>query len=218
MGSRPFEDVGSTLTKEMTRAQCIDPDMLLKSYEVSIGGNTRDGLFAAMPPLEAIKALRWRDPRKLFHVDISKAYLRAPVVRDNTYVELTVEMEQPGCCGRLHKALYGTRVAVRCWEQECKRMLESIGFRRGSTSPCASWHKDKGLRLVVHGDDLTSSGTENELRWQPFEQCLTKVRGIVGPESHDLRSMTGKGALFSQSAKLSSLPCIVFAVVISVRR
>ena len=165
-----------------------------------------------MPPMEAIKLLHWRDPRKLLFVDISKAYLRAPVVRDNMYAELPVEMEQPGCRGRLHKALCGARVAVRCWEQEYKRMLKSIGFRRGSTSPCASWHKDKGLRLVVHGDDLTSSGTENELRWQPFEQRLTKVRGIVGPGSLDLRSMTGKGALFSQSAKLSSLPCIVFAV------
>ena len=72
-------------------------------------------------------------------------------------------------------------------------MLESIGFRRGSTSPCAFWHKDKGLRLVVHGDDFTSSGTENELRWlvQEFEKkYITKVRGIVGPDSHDLRSMT----------------------------
>ena len=54
------------------------------------------------------------------------------------------------------------------------------------------WHRDKGLRPVVHGDDFTSSGTENELRWQvqEFEKYITKVRGIVGPESHDLRSMT----------------------------
>ena len=169
-----------------------------------------------MPPLEAIKALCWKDPRKLLFVDISKAYLRAPVVSDNMYAELPVEMEQPGCCGRLLKALYGTRVAVRCWEQEQKRMLKSFGLRRRSTSPCAFWHKDKRLRLVVHGDDLSSSGTENALRWELFEQFLTKVRGIVGPESHDLRSMTCKGGLFTQSAKLSSLPWIVFAAVISV--
>ena len=45
----------------------------------------------------------------------------------------------------------------------------------------------------MHGDDFTSSGTESELRWlvQEFEKkYITKVRGIVGPDSHDLRSMT----------------------------
>ena len=45
----------------------------------------------------------------------------------------------------------------------------------------------------MHGDDFTSSGTENELRWlvQEFEKkYITKVRGIVGPDPHDLRSMT----------------------------
>ena len=30
---------------------------------------------------------------------------------------------------------------------------------------CFSGKKDKGLRLVVRGNDFTSSGTENELRW-----------------------------------------------------
>ena len=52
------------------------------------GGNTREGLFAAMPPLEAIKALisdvatrrgQGGYSRKLLFVDISKAYLHAPV-------------------------------------------------------------------------------------------------------------------------------------------
>ena len=114
-------------------------------------------------------------------------------MRNDKNVELPAEMGQPGCCGRLRKTLHGTREAARCWEQEYVQMLESIGFRRGSTSPCTFWHKDKELRLVVHGDDFTSSGTENELRWlvQEFKKkFFTKVRGIVGPESHDLKSMT----------------------------
>ena len=34
LGSRPFEDDGSTSTKAMTRTHCIDPGMLLKSYGV----------------------------------------------------------------------------------------------------------------------------------------------------------------------------------------
>ena len=73
------------------------------------------------------------------------------------------------------------------------RMLESIGFRRGSTSPCAVWHKDKGLRLDVPGNDFTSCGTGKLLNClvQEFEKKhLNKVRGIVGPESHDMKSKT----------------------------
>ena len=79
------------------------------------GGNTRERLFAAMPPLEAIKALisdvathrgQGRDPRKLLFVDISKAYLHTPVMRNDIYVELLAEMEQPGRCGRLQGAVW----------------------------------------------------------------------------------------------------------------
>ena len=128
-------------------------------------------------------------------------------MRNDNYVELPAEMEQPGCCGRLHKALYGTREAARCWKQEYVRMLETIGFRRGSASPYAFWHKD-----VVHGDDFTSSGAENELRWlvQEFEKkYITKVRGIVGPDSHDLRSMTvpNRILLTSWAVMLSKASC-----------
>ena len=58
------------------------------------------------------------------------------------------------------------------------------GFGRGSSSPCAFWHKDKGLWLVVHGDDFTSSGNEIKLKWlvREFEKkYITNVRGIVEP-------------------------------------
>ena len=52
-----------------------------------------------MPPLEAIKALisnvarrvQGKDPRKLLFVDISKAYLHAPVMRNDKNVELPAE-------------------------------------------------------------------------------------------------------------------------------
>ena len=161
----------------MTGTPSIHPGTLLKSY------------CAIKAPISDMVTRRaqGRDARKLLFVDISKAYLHAPVMRNDIYVELPAEMEQPGCCGCLLKALYWTREAARCCLQEYVRMLESIGFRRGSTSPCAFWHKDKGLQLVVHGDDFTSSGTQNELRWleEEFEKTyINKVRGIVGPECH----------------------------------
>ena len=51
------------------------------------GGATRDGLFAAMPPLVASRQSR-KFPHKLMFIDISEAYLHADVLNDSI----------EGCC------------------------------------------------------------------------------------------------------------------------
>ena len=75
------------------------------------GGSDREGLFAAMPPLEALKLIlsltvsrpdqQGAHPHKLMFIDISKAYLHADVINENLFVELPQEMNQVGRCGRL---------------------------------------------------------------------------------------------------------------------
>ena len=86
------------------------------------GGAHREWLFAAMPPLEALKILISRTGRvgttehmrhKLMFMDISKAYLHADVADPDLYVELPKEIKQPGMCGHLLKALYGTMEAAK---------------------------------------------------------------------------------------------------------
>ena len=94
-----------------------------------------------MPPMEALKIVisrvvseKHHDKRtmhKLLLMDISKAYLHADVIDDCLYVELPTEMNMPGYCGHLKKALYGTREAARCWEREYSKTLESMGFMKG---------------------------------------------------------------------------------------
>ena len=67
------------------------------------GGATRDGLFAAMPPLEGMRLLlsyvasrlNCKSPHKFMFIDISKAYLHADVLNDSIYVELSGEMNMP---------------------------------------------------------------------------------------------------------------------------
>ena len=103
------------------------------------GGATRDGLFAAMPPLEGMRLLlsyvasrqNRKFPHKLMFIDISKAYLHADVLNDSIYVELPGEMNMPNMCGRLLRALYGTRQAVRAWEEEHTKTLKGADFQRG---------------------------------------------------------------------------------------
>ena len=68
------------------------------------GGNQREGLFAPMPPLEALNvvlpcaASRPELDHKLIFIDISKAYLHAGVVDPNLYVVLPKEMKLSNMC------------------------------------------------------------------------------------------------------------------------
>ena len=165
------------------------------------GGALRDGLFAAMPPLEALKVLISRTvsnkrtfakPHKILFIDISKAYLHADVEDPDVYVDSPKEVEQldgsPKMCGRLLKALYGTRLAARCWEKEYTKTFEAMGFVRGKTSPCLFKHEIKGMSAFVHGDDFVISGLEkdlNEVKRFISDRYITKARGLLGPEAND---------------------------------
>ena len=67
------------------------------------GGNAIEGRFAAMPPLEATKALisdvarrvQREAPRKHLFIDTTTVYLHAPVTRNDICVKLPAEIQQP---------------------------------------------------------------------------------------------------------------------------
>ena len=167
------------------------------------GGATRDGLFAAMPPLEEMRLLlsyvasrqNRKFPHKLMFIDMSKAYLHADVLNDLIYVELPEEMNKPNMCGRLLRALYGygTRQAGRAWEEEYTRTLRRVDFQREKCKPCMYYHPRRDVRFLVHGDDFTVAGNDSEHKYvgEVFHnQYKTKVRGILGPDLHDMKAMT----------------------------
>ena len=130
-----------------------------------------EDLFAATPPLEAKKMLmamavtegigyhgnNRRGGSQLEFIDVKRAYFHARA-RSLVYVKLPDEDNQEGMCGRLNKAMYGTRDATQNWEMEYVEFMESIGFRRGQSTPCMFWHVDKRIRAVIHGDDFTLRG------------------------------------------------------------
>lgn len=164
------------------------------------GGSSREDVFAATPPWEAVKLLLSEtvtnyDPsskNKLMFIDISKAYLFAPVTSEDIFVDLPPEQAEPGKCGRLKKALYGTRDAARAWEMEYNRTLVKLGFVAGKSSTCVFYHAEKDMRLVVHGDDFVLSGKERHLNWFADElknMYLVKIRGVLGPEKHDQKTI-----------------------------
>jgi len=126
----------------------------------------RDGtpsLFAATPPLEALKtlfslAVAGRGRRQIGFVDIKKAHLYAKATRD-VYIELRPGDEQEGMCGKLNYTLYGTRDAAHNWEREYTNTLVDISFQVGKSTTCVFRHEQRNIDIVVHGDDFTTLGT-----------------------------------------------------------
>jgi hypothetical protein len=145
----------------------------------------REDLFAATPPLEALKVLisaamtegiGYRKGReefgmKLEFIDIKMAYLQAEAKRE-IFVELPREDSETGMCAKLVKAMYGTRDAAQNWEITYRRAHEEWGFQVGRASPCVMYHPKREIRLVVHGDDFTALGWEAELDW--YRGILTR--------------------------------------------
>ena len=67
-----------------------------------------------------------------------------------------------------------------------------MGFVRGVANPCCFVHPSLGLKLVVHGDDFTCSGTKAALDWyedQLQKSFEIKIRGRLGYEPGCLREM-----------------------------
>jgi hypothetical protein len=110
-------------------------------------------LFAATPPLEALKLListAASDVQRETHImlsDVKRAYFHAPAERE-LYVEVPGEDPnwKPGLLGRLKLSLYGTRDAAANWQRCVADHLVSIGFRQGLSNPCVFWHPRHGIK------------------------------------------------------------------------
>ena len=97
---------------------------------------------------------------KLEFIDIKRVYLQADVKMD-ICVELPMEDREEGKCARLRKAMYGT--AAQSWEPTYRKAHDEWGFKLGRASPCVMHHVKRNIRLVVHGDDFTALGKEEDL-------------------------------------------------------
>ena len=121
----------------------------------------RDDLFAATPPLEALKMIismiATANKGDLIMVnDISRAFFHAKVTRD-VYVQLPKEDKQQGeeeTCGKLRFSMYGTRDAAQNWHNEYTQQLVDVGFQQGLASPCIFYYPEKEIRSYVHGEGL----------------------------------------------------------------
>ena len=149
-------------------------------------------LFAATPPLEALRMLvsdlctvtRQSDrSRRMMVCDVSRAFFYAPI-ETLIYVELPEEDREPGKdeVAELNFSLYGTRQAAANWHKAYSEHLISIGFKQGEANPCLFVHAKRGIKALVHGDDYVAVGEPEGLRWMKTEvgkrfEIKTKVFG-----------------------------------------
>ncbi len=162
----------------------------------------RQDLFAATPPIEAVKMLlsmavtegigyqrnKWKSGKKLDFIDVRRAYFHAKA-RRTVFIELPEEDQERGMCGELDKSMYGTRDAALNWEWEYTEfMTKQGGFKKGRASPCIFKNEEKGMCAVIHGDDFTILGSEEDLDWlkeKSIRRFEIKHRGRLGPGDSD---------------------------------
>lgn len=138
-------------------------------------GEIRDDLFAATPPLFALKlllsdvaSLKETGGKKcIMTLDVKAAFLYGDTKRD-VYIELP--KEDPWAddfiwVGKLRKAMYGTRDAPQVWYEEVRALMLLLGFCQSKINPCVYYHEQKDLRVMVHVDDFLCTGEEGELEW-----------------------------------------------------
>ena len=67
-----------------------------------------------------------------------------------------------------------------------------IGFKRGVSTPCVFYHKERNLRVVVHGDDFTVLGHSEQMDWfreEISKMYVVKFRARLGAEDRDDRAV-----------------------------
>ena len=167
-----------------------NPNYRSRLVAQELNKDKRPDLFAAMPPLEAKRLLysmmMSTDEQEgivMDFIDVGRAYLHAKAIRD-VYVRLPDEDHEDGMCGKLVKAMYGTRDAAQCWEREYVNFMKKIGFVCGRSSPCIFHHPERGIRAVIHGDDFSIMGRSDELDWFRTEMrkaFTIKIKARLGP-------------------------------------
>ena len=178
-----------------------NPDYRSRLVAQEINRGKREDLFAATPPLEAKKLLlslavtegigyvqgQKEQGMKIDLIDVRRAYFHAKA-RRRVFVRLPEEDKEEGKVGLLAKAMYGTRDAAQNWEYEYIDFMEQIGFGRSRATPCMFLHKDREVRVVVHGDDFTILGREVQLDWfreEIAKRFEVKFRARLGPGKND---------------------------------
>ena len=88
--------------------------------------------------------------------------------------------------------MYGCRDAARQWEAEITDFFVTNGFVPGLGSPVLFVHTVRDTKVTVHGDDVTSLGKPEDLRWLKerfLERYEIKYGGMLGDGPDDVQDV-----------------------------
>jgi len=164
----------------------------------------RTDLFAATPPLEALRMMvslvacrqGSRNPKDRFILmtnDVKRAYFYAPATRPIyiTIPEEDWEEGDEGMVGKLNLSLYGTRDAAMNWAKTYTDYMKSLGFVVGRSNPCNFHHPQREISCTVHGDDFTSAGREEDLKWldRQLQKKFEIKTEFLGPNEEHMKEV-----------------------------
>ena len=72
-------------------------------------------------------------------------------------------------------------------------MVDKLEFEASAGNPCFFYLQARDLRVVVHGDNITGEGEEEELEWLEAElsvEWLIVREAMIGPEADDTKEAT----------------------------
>ena len=149
------------------------------------------------PPLKVLRMLlalatsKDSHRRKVCGIwDVSVAFFHSPM-DEVTVVRPPVGLRLRGKLWVLKRALYGTRMASRCFGRLVGEVLKDAGFETVTIVPNTDHHPQRDTDTVVHGDNFVAVAEDDQLDF--FERVLEnsmeiKRVGRIGPG----RSSAGK--------------------------
>ena len=143
----------STRWVDINKGDRANPNYRSRLVARELKKDTLSELFAAMPPLAALKVLLslavtkfkpnekgvlCEDPGQevLGFLDVKRAHFCSAATRE-IFVELPAEAGYPeGMVGKLPRSMYGCRDAGLNWEMCVVKAMKKLGFIQGASSPC----------------------------------------------------------------------------------
>ena len=122
--------------------------------------------------------------------DVSVAFFHSPM-DEFTVVRPPVGLRVRGRLWVLKRALYGTRMASRCFGKLVGEVLKDAQFEAVAIVPNTYHHPQRDIDTVVHGDDFVAVAEDDHLNFleRVLENSMEIKRvGRIGPG----RSSTGK--------------------------
>ena len=70
------------------------------------------------------------------------------------------------------------------WELTIAEFMKKLGFLQGKSNPCTYYHPARELRTEVRGDDFTTVGSFEDIKWfhtSAAKEWQVVERGVFGP-------------------------------------